>query len=259
VAPPIRTASWLLTGPPWLSKKFRPNSEKRDWKRDAPWLGPPLEKLSLPLLEVKNLKLIFLSWLCTLLPFGYSLLPSILYFFSLFEFVFLCLVCYFGKLFFFFFWWILTNTVLQNTNVIFIQLLGLNVNSFEVWNPRDNSIQTMAETVPPSIGSAYGLPSPQMFSLKEGKEILAFFGFPDVKASYGGVWRYLVDSNTWTSEATLAHGKFRHLAFPVEGLSCWELDPLKMFVLCCWCRRNKMMSLILVSRCVFYLIIIFTT
>jgi hypothetical protein len=113
-----------------------------------------------------------------------------------------------------------TNTVLQNTNVIFIQLLGLNVNSFEVWNPRDNSIQTMAETVPPSIGSAYGLPSPQMFSLKEGKEILAFFGFPDVKASYGGVWRYLVDSNTWTSEATLAHGKFRHLAFPVEGLSC---------------------------------------
>ena len=103
---------------------------------------------------------------------------------------------------------------------IFFYFSGFNAKSMEVWNPRDNTIKTLMEVVPPSSGSAYGLPSPQMFSIKEGTELLAFFGFPDLKTAYGEVWKYAVASSTWSKEATLAHGKFRHGAFPVNGISC---------------------------------------
>ena len=59
-----------------------------------------------------------------------------------------------------------------------------------------------------------------MFSINDGKEILAFFGYPEVNAQRGEVWRYVVDSNSWIKDATLDYGKFRHAAFPVSGLTC---------------------------------------
>jgi hypothetical protein len=101
-----------------------------------------------------------------------------------------------------------------------IPFLGLNVKSMEVWNPKTNAVQVLIDEVPAGVGSPLGLASPQMFPIKNGKEILTFFGYPEVKSAHGEAWRYLVDSNTWTKDATLSHGKYLHVAFPVDGLTC---------------------------------------
>ena len=42
-----------------------------------------------------------------------------------------------------------------------INISGVNAKSLEIWNLRTNEVKMLMEEVPPSIGSKYGLPSPQ--------------------------------------------------------------------------------------------------
>ena len=90
----------------------------------------------------------------------------------------------------------------------------------EAWNPNGNTIEVLMDVVKPGEGYPVGLARPQMFAVNNQKELLAFFGFADVKTAYGEVWRFNLDTKVWSKESTLSHGKYLHVAFPVDGLTC---------------------------------------
>ena len=99
-----------------------------------------------------------------------------------------------------------------------VAVAGGDSKGMEIWNPKDGTVTTQIEVLPPEGGSSVGLQDAQLVSINEGRELLLYGGRADSVSN--GIWKFSLAENTWSKVGTMLIPREELIVLPVKGIHC---------------------------------------
>ncbi len=76
---------------------------------------------------------------------------------------------------------------------------GSESKGMEIWNPRTNSVELVADEIPPEKDLKAAFYGGQLLTIKGGTEFIFYGGGAwDTGETNNGIWKYVVSENSWT-------------------------------------------------------------